>query len=109
MKTFAMRKSADGTHRRFLPFHVCMEGLQDAVLCRDDEDYDALVKILAVCALRKKVMIVIYVGVSNHCHLVVLAESHADADVFGAEIKRMYAMWFSRKYGERGVMRGVTV
>lgn len=86
-----------------------MEGLQDAVLCRDDEDYDALVKILAVCALRKKVMIVIYVGVSNHCHLVVLAESHADADVFGAEIKRMYAMWFSRKYGERGVMRGVTV
>ena len=104
-----MRMSPHGTLLRLLPFHVCMECLQDAVLCRDEEDYDALVKILAVCAFRKDVIIVIYVGVSNHCHLVVLAGSQADADAFGAEVKRMYAMWFSRKYGERGVMRGVTV
>jgi len=47
--------------------------------------------------------------VSNHSHVAILAECQEDADSFGEEIKRMYSMWFSRKYGRIGVMRKVDV
>lgn len=33
----------DGTVRQLHPFHISMEGLETAVLCRDDADYDAMV------------------------------------------------------------------
>ena len=89
------------------PFHVCIKGTESAVLCRDSADYDALVKIMAVAARRKDVIIVIYIVVSNHFHAVILAESQAAADSFCEEVKRVYSMWFSRKYGERGVLRRV--
>ena len=28
------------------PFHVCLKGLEQAILCRDDEDYDTMVKVI---------------------------------------------------------------
>lgn len=86
-----------------------MEGLERAILCRDEEDYDAMVKILCVSARRKNVVLVIHVVVSNHCHAVVLARYQQDADDYGEEVKRMAAMWFSRKYGESGVLKGTDV
>lgn len=86
-----------------------MEGLERAILCRDEEDYDAMVKILCVSARRKNVILVIYAVVSNHCHAVVLARYQQDADDYGEEVKRMAAMWFSRKYGESGVLKGTDV
>ncbi len=86
-----------------------MEGLERTILCRDGEDYDAMVKILCVSARRKNVLLVIYAVVSNHCHAVVLARYQQDADDYGGEVKRMAAMWFSRKYGESGVLKGTDV
>ena len=68
-----------------------------------------MVKILCVAARRKNVIVVIYTVVSNHCHIAVLAASQQEADSYGQEIKRMYAMWFRRKYGECAVMRGTDV
>lgn len=86
-----------------------MEGLERTILCRDEEDYDAMVKILCVSARRKNVVLVIYAVVSNHCHAVVLARYQQDADDYGEEVKRMAAMWFSRKNGESGVLKGTDV
>ncbi len=86
-----------------------MEGLERTILCRDEEDYDAMVKTLCVSARRKNVVLVIYAVVSNHCHAVVLARYQQDADDYGGEVKRMAAMWFSRKYGESGVLKGTDV
>lgn len=91
------------------PFHVCMKGTESVVLCRDDSDYDAMVKVIAVAAKRKNVIIVIYTVVSTHCHIAVLAASQADAYAFGEEVKRIYSMWFSRKYGEEGILKRVTM
>jgi len=95
----------DGTVRQLHPFHISMEGLETTVLCRDDADYDAMVKILCVAARRKKVLVIIYAVVSNHCHVAILAANQGDADAYGQEIKRMYAMWFRRRYGEEGILR----
>lgn len=79
------------------------------VLCRDDDDYDAMVKIIAVASRRKNVIVVIYAVVSNHCHVATLALSQEEAQAYGDEIKRMYSMWFSRKYLERKTMKGTSV
>ena len=107
MQRVVVRKLPSGTVCNVYPFHVCLKGTESAVLCRDDEDYDVMVKAIAVCAHRKDVIVVIYTVVSNHCHIVVLAASHAAASAFGEELKRMYSMWFSRKYHERGILRRV--
>lgn len=99
----------DGTIRQVHPFHISMEGLETAVLCRDEADYDAMVKILCVASRRKNVVIIIYAVVSNHGHVAVLAERRQDAEAYGQEVKRMYAMWLRRKYGESAVLRGTDV
>ena len=85
MKRIVGRLLPSGEFRNVQPFHVSMEGLEDAIICRDDEDYDVLVKYIAICSRRKNVIIIIYAVVSNHCHVAVLAMSQADADSYGLE------------------------
>ena len=109
MRRTVERRLPDGTIRTVQPFHISMEGLETAILCRDDKDYDALVKILCVAAKRKNVIVVIYVVVSNHCHAGLLATSQTSADEYGQEVKRIYSMWFTRKYGENNVLRRVDI
>ncbi len=109
MKRTVLRQMPDGNVRYVQPYHVSMEGQEKVVLCRDAEDYDAMVKIICVCARRKNVIVIIYAVVSNHSHAAILAVYQKDADAFCEEIKRMYSMWFSRKYGRTGVMKKVDV
>ena len=109
MERIVMRELPDGSIRYVQPFHITLEGMETAVLCRDDEDYDAFVKIICVCARRKNVLVIIYAVVSNHSHVAVLALRQKDADEYGKEIKRVASMWLSRRYGERGLLQGMDV
>ena len=109
MERSVVRKLPDGSTMRVEPYHVCLKGLETAVLCRDEEDYDVMVKVLAVCARRNNVIIVTYSVVSNHTHTAVLAATWDDAQAFGEESKRVYSMFFHRKYGEEGILRRVKV
>lgn len=104
MKRIVSRMLPDGSIRNVQPYHVCLEGLESAVICRDDDDYDALVKVIAVASRRKNVLVVIYTVVSNHSHVMVLASCQEDADACGEEMKRMISMWISRRYGERKIL-----
>ena len=79
--------------------------MAELVLCRDDEDYDMMVKCIFICARRKNVIVVIYIAMSNHGHATVLATSQDDADAFKVEWLRMYSQYFSKKYGQRKVLR----
>ncbi len=105
MRRVVTHELPDGSIRQLYPFHISMEGLETAILCRDDVDYDAMVKILCIAARRKNVIVVIYAVVSNHSHVAILAASQQEAHDYGQELKRMYAMWFRRKYGESSVLR----
>jgi len=109
MRRVVQKQLPDGTIMYCQPFHISMEGMETAVLCRDDEDYDVMVKIICVSAKRKNVIVIIYAVVSNHCHVAILAANKEDSEAYGYELKRMYSMWFSRKYGEKRIMRGVDV
>jgi len=109
MERIAIRTLPDGRLKRLQPVHVCLEGLEDTILCRDDEDYDAMVKVMVIAAKKKNVIIVIYAVVSNHFHATVLALSQEDAHLYGEEVKKRYSMWFSRKHGERKAMKHTSV
>lgn len=105
----AIRTLPSGKVQTVHPFHISLEGLEKAIICRDDEDYDVLVKCMFVCSRRKDVIVVAYCAVSNHGHLVVLAVDWATAKSFGEEVKRIYAMWFNHKYKENNVMMNADV
>lgn len=96
-----VREMPNGSARYVYPFHLSMEGLEKAIICRDNEDYDILVKYIFLCARRKNVIVVTYVVVSNHLHVILLAENVVAAIEFGNEIRRRYAMWFTHKWHER--------
>ena len=109
MKRIVLRRLPDGRASYVFPFHISMKGLESLILYRDDDDYDAMVKILCLCARRKNVIVIIYTVVSNHCHVAVLAGSQAEADDYGQEAKRMYSMWFRNKYGQSRALVGVDI
>ena len=109
MERSVVRKLPDGSTRRVEPYHICLKGLETAVLCRDEEDYDVMVKVLAVSARRNNVIIVTYCVVSNHTHTAALSATWDDAQAFGEESKKVYSMFFHRKYGEEGILRRVKV
>ena len=58
-----VREMPDGSPRRVFPFHLSLEGLEKAIICRDEKDYDILVKYVFLCALKKNVRVVTYVVV----------------------------------------------
>lgn len=109
MKLSVYRELPDGNILFVVPFHVCMKGLEDAIICRDEQDYDIMVKVIFLSALAKNVIVVIYAVLSNHCHVSVLSADQESADAFGEEVKRRYSMWLSRKYNERKLMQGVKI
>lgn len=97
----------DGKAYPVQPFHVYLKGLEQAILCRDDEDYDTMVKVICVCARRKNVIVIIYGVVSNHAHVAILAQSQADADAYGVEIKKIYSMLFQKKYKINNILHRI--
>jgi len=88
---------------------MSLEGLEKEIICRDDEDCDAMVKSICICARRKNVIVIIYAVVSNHAHAAVLARKRDDALAFGNELKRNYSLKFKNKYGECKVLRHTKV
>ena len=109
MRRIVYRILPDGQNSLVQPFHVCLKGLENAILCKDDEDYDAMVKVICVCSKRKNVIVIIYGAVSNHCHVAVLAKSRQNADSYAKEIKRMYSMHFQKKYKVKGILRRIEI
>ena len=99
------RTLPDGSVRKVYPYHISLEGMTQLVLCRDDEDYDVMVKYIFICARRKNVIVVIHIAMSNHGHATILASGQDDADAFKVEWLRMYSQYYSRKYRQRKVLK----
>ena len=99
-----LRELPDGRRKQVRPFHISMEGRESFIICRDDDDYDVMVKTIAVGCRRKNVIVIIYAVVSNHFHIAVLAADQASAYEAGEEIKRVYSMWLHSKYGIVGAL-----
>ena len=105
MKRVVRKVLPDGSIGTVYPFHVSIEGLEKAVLFKDEEDYGIMVKYIAICAKRKNVIVVIYAVVSNHCHVAILSRTQKEADAYSEDIKKNYSQWYSRKYGAAAILR----
>lgn len=103
-RLYAKRILPEGEECYVLPFHVSLEGLESALICRDDEDYDIMTKNIFVSALRANIIVIIYGVVSNHAHVGVLAKCRSDVEKYVNELKRVQSMWISRKYGDRHIL-----
>ena len=51
-------------------YHVCTDGLEQVTLLKDDEDFKVAWNYLALSAWRTEVMVVAFILMSNHVHLV---------------------------------------
>ena len=99
------RTQPDGTTKRMFPFHICIEGLEKKILCRDESDYDVFVKIISIATHRKQAILVIYTVVSNHMHCIILATDTGVADSVSNEIKKLYSMYLNKKYKDSKVLK----
>ncbi len=103
------RELPDESITRVYPYHLCFEGKEDAVLFRDDEDCDVMVKYIALSAHKCATILVHYVVVSNHVHIILLAAEDTDAGNVAEEIKKTYSMWMRRKYNEIKVLNRLEI
>lgn len=92
----------DGSIRTVYPFHISLQGMETMVLCRDENDYDAMEKLFFVSAWRCNTIVIIHIVMSNHGHLSVLATDIESVRRTGELIKKNYSQYLSRKYGESG-------
>ena len=99
------RMLPDGRTCVVQPYHVSLEGLESATICREDEDYDIMVKNIFLCARRNDVIVIIYAVVSNHAHIAVLASSFGNVWNFANNLKKVQSMWLRKKYGDRNILK----
>ncbi len=109
MSRVACRVLSDGQIYHLHPFHICLKGLEQAILCREEADYDVMVKLLCVCAHRQQVRIIIYCVVSNHCHVAVLAKNMYAADAYCRDLKKTYSLYFHNKYQVNNLLHRVEI
>lgn len=102
----SVRILPDGTSSIVSLFHISLEGLEKHLICRDEEDYDAMVKNIFLCSKRENVIVVIYAVVSNHAHIAVLASDLNSAKSYADALKKVQSMWVRRKYGDIAILNG---
>ena len=99
-----MRRLPDGSVGKVFPFHISLEGMESVLLCRDDEDYDMMIKYFHVCSWVNNVLVIIDAAMSNHGHSAVLALDYDAANRAGEAVKKNYSQYLSWKYGETRTM-----
>ena len=99
------RQLPDKTVRRVYPFHISLEGMESVLLCRDDEDYDTMIKYNHICSWVNNVLVIIEIAMSNHGHVSVLAQDYEAAERTGECIKKNYSQYLTWKYGENRTMK----
>jgi len=94
----------DGSVAKVYPFHVCMEGTESVLLCRDDEDYDHLEKSFYLGALDANALVVSEIVLSTHGLCAVLAVNWEGAEAVGEFAKKRHSQFLAKKYELRQVM-----
>jgi len=86
---------------QLVPFHITSEGLENKVLFKTNEDYITAVNYIHICALAHGVTIVVYIVLSNHVHMVILAPNFEKAKAFGDAYKKIISQYLESIYGHR--------
>ena len=87
-------------------YHVCTEGLENAVIMKDDEDYKVARNYLALSAWKTKAIIVAFSLMSNHLHSLIGAKDRRQASEFIRYFKQVYSTYLRNKYGMSDALKG---
>ena len=98
------RTMPEGTISKVFPFHISLEGLENNLLCREEEDYDVVEKMLFVSAWEANCIVVIHIIMSNHGHACVLARAWENAYSLSESLKKRCSMFIADKYNEHNVL-----
>lgn len=93
----------DGTVSVVQPFHVCTEGKENRIVCKDEEDLRVAHNFIPICARRNNVLILMDCELNTHMHSAILASSYADAYKYGESYKKSYSKYYHNKYGVTGI------
>ena len=85
-------------------YHICTEGLEQMTLLKDEEDYKVAWNYLALCAWRTGVVIVAFVLMSNHIHLLIATRDIMQARRMARLFKQLLSTYLKIKYGMSKVM-----
>lgn len=87
-------------------YYVVTTGkIENAVMFRNDEDFTAGMNYVAIVASRhSRVKVVAFILMSNHVHFVLIG-TREDVDAFTLDFKVRYSLYFSRKYGVKGLLK----
>lgn len=87
-------------------YHICTEGLEQMILLKDEEDYRVAWNYLALSAWRTEVLLVAFVLMSNHVHVLVASSDKKSADRFIKLFKTLLSKYLNKKYRLCKVMHG---
>jgi len=86
-------------------FHICIKGHDSITIYTDEEDYSTSVNYIAIAQYRSNISILAYCQMPNHSHFVMETDSDDDIMHFIIRYKRLYSMYFNRKYREYKIFR----
>lgn len=98
------RRLPNGSVAKVYPFHICLEGTESVLLCRDDEDYDHLEKSFYLGALDANALVVSEIVLSTQGLCAVLAVNWEGAEAVGEFVKKRHSQFLAKKYEQRQVM-----
>ena len=102
------RELPNGKKASVYPFHLSLEGLQSNLLCREEEDYDVIEKLMFVSAWTANVLVITNVVMSTHGHMAVLAPNIQQVKEMADTLKQRASMYIAQKYGEHNILLGTS-
>ena len=86
---------------------ITTDHLEDELWFRDEEDFKVAMNYVAIQAARnRKVVVLVFILMSNHVHFVVLCEEKRDAEEFLLGFRHRYSIYMNRKWGKKEFLRG---
>lgn len=79
-------------------YHVCTDGNSCSTLMREESDFLVEVNYTAISAWKTSLQIIAYCIMANHFHFLVLVRNREEVTAFIALFKRMFSMYFQKKY-----------
>ena len=85
---------------------ITTDHLEVGLWFRDEEDFRVAMNYVAIQVHVSKIVIIAFILMSNHLHIIVAANSKKEAEAFIEALKHRYSLYYRRKYGVKEFLRG---
>ena len=90
-------------------YHICSDGNFTSVIFHNPDDFKAAMNRLAILSHKYHIVILAFVLMDNHIHIIVRAFSKDVCTLFAQEFKRLTGKYCAHHYGTEGALRRLPV